>query len=310
MSITSKRGDTGQTENLRGIKMNKDSPVLEVIGTLDEFTSALGMAKCSIDKIYHEEIDHVQDMLIEIMAYLSSDGTRNLDLDASLMFLESRIEHYEGLFPGFKHFIKPGAYDGTSKLDFSRTIIRRAERAFFSLEVGGSVGVYLNRLSDYLYVLARAIDFSELVKESLGRVSSGPLTLDRAIRMADAVLKEAKKQSALIVVSIYNHEGNKMLTYRMDEAYVISTNLAEKKAYTSAVLKMTTTELKELTRKGGDFEGLEDMIKEDIVTLGGGCPIVEDGHIIGGIGVSGSSVEMDEYLAQYGSDRSWRSNGK
>lgn len=298
MSITTKNGDLGITENLRGDKINKASPILEVIGTLDEFTSALGMAKCSIDKTYHEELDYIQGVLIEIMAYMSSDFTRNLCLDFE--YLEMRIKHYESLYPSFKEFIKP---DFTSKLDFSRAVIRRAERAFFSLELDDPVGAYLNRLSDYLYALARAIEFSELVKASIGHQSSGPLTLDRARHIADAVIKEAKEKSAQIVVSIYNNEGNKILTYRMDEAFVISISLAEKKAYTSAVLKMTTSELSKLTLVGGDFEGLEEMVNEGIVSLGGGCPIIDGGKVIGGIGVSGGSVETDEYLAHHGANR-------
>ena len=86
----------------------------------------------------------------------------------------------------------------------------------------------------------------------------------------------------------------------MDDAFVVSFALAKKKAYTAAALRMPTHELGKLTAKGADFEGLANMLDEEIVTLGGGYPITINDSIIGAIGVSGGSAKSDTALAKYG----------
>ena len=86
----------------------------------------------------------------------------------------------------------------------------------------------------------------------------------------------------------------------MDGAFLVSFDVAVKKAYTSVAVKMSTMELNALAQPGGTFYGLDKMEGGNIIIFGGGVPIVEGGTIIGGLGVSGGTGEEDHSLAEYG----------
>ena len=313
MSIRTGRGDQGVTDTLSQKRIAKNDPLIELIGSLDEFSSALGTAKVQMCKKYALEVEKLQHTLIQIMGYISSEFKLEVAIKDEVRHILTRIDALEALYPTQNKFVLPGGSESSSRLDVSRAIIRRAERTFEYIrkdyENIEPLGQYLNVLSDYIYCLARAIDFENLVQESLNQKRSGlslnkdfdlKMSLKLALTIAGEVISEAEKMHCHIVVSICNQEGINILTLRMDEAFVVSIKLAEKKAFTSAIMKMKTDELGKLTAKGEDFEGLENMVEEELVTLGGGIPLNVDRSTVGGIGVSGGSVEQDIHLASVG----------
>ena len=196
---------------------------------------------------------------------------------------------------------------------------------------------YLNRLSDYLLVAARYSDFlhgkaeaekpsaptaapasipakapaavpvaassaaitQDLVAEVLARLG-GPkvLDLDRAKRLIEAVENRAREQGKRAVIAVCNPEGNPVAVHVMDGAFLVSYEVAVKKAYTAVAVKMSTMELSALCQPGGTFYGLQALDK--VITFGGGIPLYHDGVIVGGLGVGGGTGEEDHDLALYG----------
>jgi uncharacterized protein GlcG (DUF336 family) len=159
------------------------------------------------------------------------------------------------------------------------------------------------------------LEFREVVKQALennlpqageSTNESKTMTLDFAKELAEAIENEAKRMGVNVVISIANKDGISILTQMMDNAFIVSKGLAEKKAYTSAALQMPTHALKELVKAGASFEGLEDMVDEEIITLGGGYPLKNKEVTYGAIGVSGSSADNDIYLASYGASKTER----
>ena len=87
----------------------------------------------------------------------------------------------------------------------------------------------------------------------------------------------------------------------MDDSYIASYDVAFNKAYTSVALKMSTIKLKELSQPRGPLYGIQQTNEGKIVVFGGGEPLILDGKLIGGLGVSGGSEEQDTGLAAFGS---------
>lgn len=319
MAIYTKKGDSGKTDNLRGNRISKSNSIIELIGTVDELTSQLGVAKPLMDTDSRNEISKLQEELIEIMAYISSGFERNSHLSPMIGNFEQRIDAFELLYPDSKSFILPGDDSISATLDLARTISRKSERKLIKIseqyQVPKDIKCYFNRLSDYLYAMARMIAFRQVVKEQLKLNDSSKLyensleipgdfrtiNLEIAGWIARQVQEKANENKCRIVVSIVNGDGAPILTRRMDDAFVVSFGLARKKAFTAAMLKMPTHELGILTAEGGAFHGLQSMIDEEIVTLGGGYPIMVNKQVVGAIGVSGATTEDDMLLAEYGS---------
>jgi cob(I)alamin adenosyltransferase len=167
--IYTKTGDDGTTGLLFGGRVGKDDLVTEAYGTTDEAVAALGLARslCDDDAIAAEVLD-VQRQLFVVGADLATnpDARGRLDPGVSLVTddmvgaLEARIDALiaERALP--QVFIVPGANPASAAIDLARSIVRRAERAVVALEHADrspnpAVRVYLNRLSDLLFVLAR-----------------------------------------------------------------------------------------------------------------------------------------------------------
>ena len=158
----SKKGDHGRTSLLSGQRVSKASLRPETYGTLDEATSALGLAKASTsnDKI-REMIENVQDDLLILGAEMASEESVSVHIgkDRTLR-LEQWIEELQEEVRLPRHFVLPGRNVVSAALDLARSIVRRAERRAIALREAGllvdqEVHAYLNRLADYLFVLAR-----------------------------------------------------------------------------------------------------------------------------------------------------------
>ncbi len=316
VNVYTKKGDQGMTDLWSGQRVRKNNQYIEALGVIDELTSALGVVRSNVDEKIGRDVLRIQQKLKDIMAVVASEFQQTIDVTEEIQWLEQGIDHNQGLYPPKERFIYPGDDPIAAQLDVARTIARRSERRIVDVlpeqKEHQNIIQYINRLSDYIFVLARMLEFREVVRQSLERsleekqedVSMPKtMTLNFARHIAGTIEAEAKRMGVNVVISIANKDGNSILTQVMDNAFLVSKGMAERKAFTSAALQMPTEELKELVNQGAPFEGLENMIEEKIVTLGGGYPLQHQGITYGAIGVSGSTADNDIYLASYGASK-------
>ncbi|MFZ9661141.1 MAG: cob(I)yrinic acid a,c-diamide adenosyltransferase [Chitinophagaceae bacterium] len=169
MKIYTKTGDEGTTSLIGGTKVPKSHLRIEAYGTIDELNSYIGLCKDLVEWEHSTGIlNEIQDRLFTIGSALACDPIKEPkmripDLNLSdIMVLESEIDQMELQLEPMKSFILPGGHPTVSHLHVARCITRRAERCCVrlemeSLEVNPMILQYLNRLSDYLFVLARFI---------------------------------------------------------------------------------------------------------------------------------------------------------
>ena len=164
MSVTTKTGDRGLTGLFTGDRVAKFSPVMEANGTIDELDSFLGEAKHYVPGEMAEILERIQLQLYDLMAELASKGKYSKVGEGEIRWLEELITRYEGEYQ-FKAFVLPGSTIASAKLDICRAIARRAERKVAKLVLDYGFGknalVYLNRLSDLLFLMARVIELKE-----------------------------------------------------------------------------------------------------------------------------------------------------
>lgn len=126
--------------------------------------------------------------------------------------------------------------------------------------------------------------------------------LDMAKKMAEAAAVKAIEIDVPMVIVVCDANGNMVLYNRMEDSLLASMDIATNKAYTAVALKMSTDKLADLAKESGQLFGIASCDKGRMVVFGGGFPIIENGRIIAGIGVSGGSVEEDMSVAQAGLD--------
>ena len=174
MKIYTKTGDSGETSLFGGRRLPKNHLRIESYGTVDELNSHVGFVRDHItDKTQRHWLKEIQDRLFTIGANLASDPERELpkpDLRASdLELLETAIDSMNEQLPQLRHFILPGGHPVVSACHLARCVCRRAERRVVSLHQSETVEDiiirYLNRLSDFLFVLSRKIGHDLSVEE-------------------------------------------------------------------------------------------------------------------------------------------------
>ncbi len=171
MKIYTRTGDGGETGLFGGERVPKSHPRVEAYGQVDELNAAIGMALSLEPRSYGRDLlETVQRDLFTIGAELAAPDPKKLDKtlrgrsligDDEIRALERAIDQHEATLPPLKQFILPGGVPKAAALHLARTVCRRAERAVVLLKGEGhlsspAVQVYLNRLSDLLFVLARA----------------------------------------------------------------------------------------------------------------------------------------------------------
>lgn len=164
MRIYTKKGDSGQTSLLSGERVKKSHPIINVVGDLDELSVALGLAGLANPDHVHF-IGGIQKHLYQLSAIISygSDSQRpdryGLE-EGALEKIENLIDDLESSLPPLTDFIFPGGSEPSCRLHAARVVTRRAERGTSDLSenVQNIVVPYLNRLSDLLFVMARAAD--------------------------------------------------------------------------------------------------------------------------------------------------------
>ncbi len=164
--IYTKTGDKGKTSLIGGTKVSKAHLRIESYGTIDELNSYIGLCKDLLqDEAGITTLQEVQDRLFTIGSELACDPDKTTKVsipdlhETDIVFLEKEIDSMESGLEPLKAFILPGGHPTLSHLHIARTICRRAERCCVRLAdetgVDPTIIKYLNRLSDYLFVLAR-----------------------------------------------------------------------------------------------------------------------------------------------------------
>lgn len=167
MAIYTKRGDRGETSffekgNTQKVRVDKDSVKVEAIGAIDELNSFLGVIKTSTEnKFIVENVERIQRDLLTIGSKTAGSGLPFPKTKTS--YLEKIIDEVESKLPRLTNFVVPGGSQVSGLLQYSRSLARRAERRMVSLskfeKISPSVLMYLNRLSDFLFMLARKANY-------------------------------------------------------------------------------------------------------------------------------------------------------
>ena len=177
MKIYTRTGDAGQTALFDGTRVSKADPRVDAYGEIDELNAALGLARAQgVDDELAGIIVTIQRELHAVAARLADPNhriatrvTKVVIDDHAVAGMERTIDHLESGLPPLTHFILPGGRPAAATVHLSRTICRRAERRIVSLgeeQVEPAVLTYVNRLSDLLFVLARAINHRAGVPET------------------------------------------------------------------------------------------------------------------------------------------------
>lgn len=159
--ITTRTGDQGKTGLADGSRVNKDSLRIQVLGDIDELNAALGLVKTySPNSASIRLIAEVQQRLFDLGGELAVPESTAITSD-HVLWLEQQLEQINGDLPVLKEFILPGGEPASAHAHLARAICRRAERSLWRLSrqepVNSESLIYLNRLSDLLFVLARAL---------------------------------------------------------------------------------------------------------------------------------------------------------
>lgn len=181
-NLYTKTGDQGTTSLVGGRRINKNSPRLEAYGTIDEFSAHLGVvtARQDIPADCRRQLLDIQNMMFNFGSYLATQpepgteprvsGLSPVDLHA----LETWIDTLDELTPPIRAFVLPGGSESAAFAHVARTVCRRAERCILTLAekeyIDPMLLAYINRLSDYLFILARYLNHTSGVAEITWRL--------------------------------------------------------------------------------------------------------------------------------------------
>ena len=185
-------------------------------------------------------------------------------------------------------------------------IIKKIQRRFTLLSKSKEVKLelinYIDKSRDFFHVVYKFIQEKimikyviELISEKLSSTENN-LSLEKAKKIIRAGEKKAKEMNLSAVFAVVNSEGNLIIEEKMDNAILVSVEVAYKKAYTAAALKLNTQDLTALVQLGAMFYGLQSDPK--YIVFGGGMLLKVDGKIVGAIGVSGGSAQEDIEIAK------------
>ena len=391
MEVYAGYGDKGMTDLSHTKNVSKSDDRICLMGSVEELMSHIGLVRVLIDDVdVVRMLEKISETLKKIIDGVSDPYNREFKVSEDRTeLLEEEIGRMKEIFSGEKLPILPGDSRVAAEVDVTRAVARRAERelALVSVKFGSDTGAkkYMNRLSDYFYVLARYVDVAKIkekkaeaaesvqgavrsenagteiventanvatnasvanaggqdpqlaqkndvqafnvqdktvtttaggntamaqndsmaantamIQEVLKRMGiQGRITLDSAKRLIEKIEQEALRRNKPSVIAVCTPDGNPVAVHVMDGSFLVSFDMAVKKAYTSVAVKMSTMELSRLTQPGQTFYGLGKM-SDNIVIFGGGVPLKVGDTIIGGLGISGGTGEEDNSLAEYG----------
>lgn len=187
-------------------------------------------------------------------------------------------------------------------------IIKKIQRRFTMLSKNREIKLelmnYINKSRDFSHIVYKSLQEKimikyvvELISEKLSSIDiDNSLSLEKARKIIRAGEKKAKEMNIAAVFAVVNPEGNLIIEERMDNAILVSVEVAYKKAYTAAALKLNTQDLTALVQPGAMFYGLQSDPK--YIVFGGGMLLKVDGKIVGAVGVSGGSAQEDMEIAK------------
>jgi cob(I)alamin adenosyltransferase len=160
-------GDNGTTSLCGGTRVAKDHPRVEAYGTLDELNAHLGLLAASLDNAATIGfIEEIENNIFNIGCHLANENCQDSPVgESDIERLEKEIDAISASLPQLKSFILPAGSEQAARANVCRTICRRAERAMVTLakecNVSQEAMVYMNRLSDYLFMLQRQLQDGE-----------------------------------------------------------------------------------------------------------------------------------------------------
>ncbi len=168
MKIYTKNGDKGKTRLFGGTEKHKDDIRLECYGTIDELNAHIGhISDYKLNPLIKKDLIKLQNLLFNLGSLLANDSSNNLKFlpkinKVHIDFLEKRIDEIQKDLTPLKNFILPSGDKVFSLTQIARTVCRRAERKLVSLSIkekniNSNYICFLNRLSDYLFVVSRKI---------------------------------------------------------------------------------------------------------------------------------------------------------
>lgn len=164
MGLYTRQGDGGMTSLMNGSRVSKCDERMELMGTIDELSSHIGLARVVADPELKDRLSKIQGELIQMMAKIAD--YRNSDYNFSeeqILYLEQQIDRLENSFPRKKEFVLYGGCELSARLDVARAVARRAERRFWRVkrtyQADAKALQYMNRLADYLYIEARYAEY-------------------------------------------------------------------------------------------------------------------------------------------------------
>ncbi len=325
-NVYTRGGDKGETGLFGSSRTPKDNIRVDAYGTMDEANSAIGLAySLCEDQEIREILHYLQKRIFVLGAELASDEKgKNMLADkvsqADVDYMECTMERYLAIIGPQKAFIIPGANPASAALHVARTVVRRGERLIVKYnrehdESRPELVKFVNRLSDTLFVLARTEEYNGKIKEIVSRVKEKLQQLDvvtateecqnkdyslltLAKKMAAAARVKAEEINVPIVFSVVDAGGNLTYFERMEDALIGSIDISVNKAYTANALKMSTDKVAGVVKETGSLYGLQWTNNGRMVVFGGGYPLKHNGAVIGGIGVSGGSVDEDMIIAK------------
>ncbi|WP_232698541.1 cob(I)yrinic acid a,c-diamide adenosyltransferase [Brevibacillus daliensis] len=313
MSIYTKSGDKGTTALFDGSRVKKYDLRVDTYGTFDELNAQISVAAKFVTS---EENCKLLKQLERKLFYLCAElATEKVEVDkktirisaGDVKDLENTIDTYLARLPKVKSFILPGSSKAGAFLHVARTVARRGERLLVQLAdqapIRKELLQFVNRLSDFLYTLAREEDVRQMIdtvtkavtNRYLQHVGQSTIKLDLPFfnQLAEFVVEEAHKEQVPVTMAVVDRSGTLVFSYRMPDALLVSGSLAEKKAYTAVAMKSETHLLSSEIQPGESLYQLETSMEGKIVTFGGGFLIKNGDRIIGALGISGGSVEQD-----------------
>lgn len=173
MKIYTKTGDRGETSVIGGIRLPKHHPRIEAYGTVDELIAWIGLLRAADQScVTRDELVTIQSVLMSCCSVIATHPTARVPEGITIddtSELEKSIDKMEASLPKLTSFVLPGGHPSAAQCNIARTVCRRAERALLRLDetekVDPDVVKYLNRLSDYLFVLTRCLTYESGIEE-------------------------------------------------------------------------------------------------------------------------------------------------
>ena len=166
--IYTRTGDNGTTSLVGGVRVGKDDLRLETYGTLDELSAHLGLLRSYAGVFFSDEIVRIQEFLLLIGANLASETGNKLtkinesNFGKEILWIESCIDKQDAELQPLKNFVLSGKNTASAAAHVCRTVCRRFERRLYRLQkeqtVDKNILVYTNRLSDFLFIVARLLE--------------------------------------------------------------------------------------------------------------------------------------------------------